>query len=80
MATGSKREATFAATRRLRDQHPEEFRELLAEELQKRGLPVPRSAEAKAREQVDKLLRDHPQVVYDAVEHQKDNGAAESDG
>lgn len=67
MPKGSPREATFAANRRLKEEYPERFRQLHAEELEKRGIPVPKSPEEKARATVNKLLAEYPQVVYDAV-------------
>jgi hypothetical protein len=59
---GSKREATWEATRRLREKHPEDYRALLAAEYRARGIPVPPTPEEKADERLRKLLAEYPQL------------------
>lgn len=74
---GSKREATFAATRRLREEYPERFREIQAEEFKKRGIPVPPTREEKARLQAEKLMAAYPHVVRSVVDEQEEPEQAE---
>lgn len=78
--SGSKREASFAASRRLRERYEGEFQELLAEEYKLRGIPVPLTREERARQQIEKLMVAYPQVVRNVVdEHKGEPLTAESD-
>jgi hypothetical protein len=64
---GSKREATWEATRALREMHPDDWRALLAKEYRARGIPVPPTAEDKARKQLAKLAEEYPDIVAEVA-------------
>jgi hypothetical protein len=57
-----KRQANIAATERLREMHPEDYRKLQIEEYEKRDIEVPLTAEEKADRQMRKLLADFPEL------------------
>lgn len=66
--SNSKREAGYEATRRLREKHHDEWITLRNEEYTKRGIPVPPSADEKARAQLERLIKDHPDVVAEVLQ------------
>ena len=79
-----RREAYSAATARLRDSRKDEFRALVLEEAAKRGVTYEfrKTAEERAREQVQALLAQHPNlaVEFRSETDQSEDGQSESDG
>jgi hypothetical protein len=64
---GTRREAGFAATNRLRDLHPKDFKRLLDEEYEARGIPVKKSPEDKARSQLQELATRYPAIAMEVT-------------
>jgi hypothetical protein len=64
---GTRREAGFAATNRLRDLHPKDFKRLLDEEYEARGIPVKKSPEDKARNQLRELATRYPAIAMEVT-------------
>jgi hypothetical protein len=79
---GSKREATWEATRRLREKHPEDWRALLAAEYRARGIPVPPTREEKADTRLQEILREYPDLgaKYNLGPASNDEAPAAADG
>lgn len=65
--TGTKREAGYAASRRLREQHPRDYKKLLDDEYRRRGIPIPASREDRARDQLTKLAQEYPDIALEVT-------------
>jgi hypothetical protein len=64
---GTRREAGFAATKRLRALHPKDFKRLLDEEYEARGIPVTKTPEDKARSQLQELSTRYPAIAMEVT-------------
>ena len=64
------RETYVIATRRLRKAHLAEFNNYRVEEAKKRGIEwsPPLTADEKAREELDRLLAEHPTLLEDLAD------------
>lgn len=59
---GTKREATWEATRKLREMYPDDWRKLRDAEYRERGIPVEPTPEEKADERLRKILAEYPDL------------------
>lgn len=75
-----RRESYSAATARLREENKGRFRALVQEEAGKRGVTYEfrKTAEERAREQVQALLAEHPNLAVE-FSHQQPEPAPEQD-